>query len=849
MRKLLLLTALTMAGISFSHSQQTVNQNINWQQATMEEKSTGSQQKAPANTNRSNKNTKVNSRSVSSQVKLNSQPIGTAGNLLSVEFGNCKQIDVNDSINTVIFIHRNDPNAPGGAGTNVAQYRFDKSTDGGNTWNSNIGPITNSSLIDNVTVNGRFPQGGIYNPIGNTIPDSALLIYSGTWHNSPPSGTSGSWQGQMRGRGNLSGDTSTFNVHIDQVNNGMVDIASGFCQSTPGVFWNLNQDFSGTFVSGSNQITYGLLIEKGVWDPTTKDVTWTLQNIPQTFDSVLSGSTYVSEATSFNMAFDPSGQYGWIGCLGAIDPLDSSLNPIFWRSVDSGATWTGPIVVNLANIPEVVNQLHALDNSGNPTSRIPSTAFDENIVVDYLGNPHMIVVVGNRAPSSGYALTTNAGYSAWDITYSSHFPACEGDTGVNGWRPLFIDSVETLRGTFTKDNPPLQEDNRPMACRTRDGKKVFFYWLDSDINIEGSDNNSNPNLFTRAFDLVHFTSTNTINLTLGDSLWGGTTTTTPGGLIGGATFGVSAEIAHQIGSNSYNVPFVLTQIDYTVPPGTLGSADNPAAFWYINNINYDPYDFVNGLSASVSLIGSDSVILLHGNPYVDLGAQFTYLDTTCYKSGTLHLVVDTTDVNPFVDGSYYVHYLVEDDSGNVYAATNREVTVGSPPVAFFTFTHSTYPYKVQFLDGSLFNPTTWFWEFGDGTLTYGDYPNPLHVYHQDGVDTVCLTVYNSFGSGDTCMTVNITKVGIDNIAFDENVTLYPNPSSGRVSLNIAGSTTSELSVSVLDVLGKEVVGESRYQAGTTKVDMDLSSLASGVYLVKVTCETGTAIKYLNIDTH
>ena len=93
---------------------------------------------------------------------LNSQMIGSAGNVLTIINGECNQLDVVDSLNVVTFIHRNDfTNAPG---TNVAQYRFDVSRDKGATWTSNIGPITNDPLINNIDVNGRFPQAVIYNP-------------------------------------------------------------------------------------------------------------------------------------------------------------------------------------------------------------------------------------------------------------------------------------------------------------------------------------------------------------------------------------------------------------------------------------------------------------------------------------------------------------------------------------------------------------------------------------------------------------------------------------------------------------------------------------------------------------
>jgi len=170
---------------------------------------------------------------------LHSQRIGSAGNLLSIIEGTTNQVDVNDSLNAVTFIHRNDPFLL--PGSNVAQYRFDISKDRGNTWINDLGPITNDASIDNVSVNGRFPQAVIYNPAGNTVVDNGYLVYSGTWHDN------NTWSGQMRGRGKLSGDTSTFNVHIDPINNKHVAIGAGLCKGAPGVFWNVNAAYSGTF--------------------------------------------------------------------------------------------------------------------------------------------------------------------------------------------------------------------------------------------------------------------------------------------------------------------------------------------------------------------------------------------------------------------------------------------------------------------------------------------------------------------------------------------------------------------------------------------------------------------------
>src|SRR5690606_32745579 len=138
-----------------------------------------------------------------------------------------------------------------------------------------------------------------YNPAGNTEPDSAFLVYTGTWHN----GT-GSWYGQMRGRGSLTGDLNSYSVHIDTINTGEVDIATGFCHGAPGIFWNLNVDRTGGFEGNADHIVDGFIVQKGVWNSTTKDVDWTEQRINQTFAYTTSNNFKNSVITGWNMDFD-----------------------------------------------------------------------------------------------------------------------------------------------------------------------------------------------------------------------------------------------------------------------------------------------------------------------------------------------------------------------------------------------------------------------------------------------------------------------------------------------------------------------------------------------------------------
>lgn len=758
---------------------------------------------------------------------LNSQRIGSAGNMLTILDNRSNQLDVNDSLNTVIFIHRNDPSIF--PGTNVAQYRYDVSKNRGTTWTNDIGPITNDVNIDNVSVNGRFPQAVIYNPAGNQLVDSAYLVYSGTWHDG------NAWSGEMRGRGKLSGDTSTFNVHIDPVNNKKVAVAGGMCKGAPGIFWNATIDYNGTFNGGSNIVSNGIIVYKGVWNNTTNDVDWTNTLINQSFVQFNNGGTLTSVVTAPNIAFDPTGQYGWFVVLGDItNDGDNVYDPIFWKTTDGGNTWTGPIRVDLDSIQGLRDELNEFIINGDPASRNPTTAFDNDLTVDIYGNPHLLVTIGS---GEDYAIQA-AEYDMWDITYDANAIA-----GCN-WKGIHLANVRTLRGTYTNDATPYTDDKRPLISRSADGAKIFFFWNETDFDfIQGPDNDL-PNLFGRAIDVVQKKMTPLYNFTEGDSLWGGETMNTSGGVFGGSIFPTVSQTAW-VNGNNYNIPTVMTQIDYNHDPlQGLGAGEQPAAFWYISNINVPIADFTQPLDQvppTITLNGPDTISILVNTPYTEQGA--TAFDCT---DGPINPVIQNSPDTSVV-GIYNVLYIATDAAGNSDTVV-RTVIVGAIPVANFTWTTPQLAYKVQFQDQSTNFPTSWIWQFGDGSGSVAQ--NPVKTYTANNVAgyNVCLTVSNSFGTSvQVCKLVSVTGVGIDEPEFSQHVTMFPNPTSGKVLITIDGTVSTDMTVTVYNLLGEVVKEPATYKAGTMQMEINLQDVANGLYLVKIQSRNGTAVKQLTVN--
>jgi PKD repeat protein len=110
----------------------------------------------------------------------------------------------------------------------------------------------------------------------------------------------------------------------------------------------------------------------------------------------------------------------------------------------------------------------------------------------------------------------------------------------------------------------------------------------------------------------------------------------------------------------------------------------------------------------------------------------------------------STDRNPSHTyskaGTYGVSLTVTNAFGSSTKTKASFITAGTPPTADFTGLPKTgpVPLAVKFADASTGRPTSWAWDFGDGTTS--SQQSPSHVYTKAGAYTVTLTVKNAYGS-------------------------------------------------------------------------------------------------------
>jgi len=110
-----------------------------------------------------------------------------------------------------------------------------------------------------------------------------------------------------------------------------------------------------------------------------------------------------------------------------------------------------------------------------------------------------------------------------------------------------------------------------------------------------------------------------------------------------------------------------------------------------------------------------------------------------FGDGTFSLDPDPVHTYAAAD-MYEVCLFVSDDLGN-FAEVCKELQVGERPCeldAGFTYIVISAGSAVQFADRSFGGPTSWFWDFGDGTA--GSRTNPLHIYESNGLYEVRLSI-------------------------------------------------------------------------------------------------------------
>lgn len=178
--------------------------------------------------------------------------------------------------------------------------------------------------------------------------------------------------------------------------------------------------------------------------------------------------------------------------------------------------------------------------------------------------------------------------------------------------------------------------------------------------------------------------------------------------------------------------------------------------------------------------------------------------------------------------------LIVSGTGNCLDTTYGTATVNPLPLSQFSFA-KTAGLTYQFTDNSTVpsgNIVAWEWEMGDGN-TY-TVQNPLHVYNSLAVGqnfSVVLCATTDKGCR-TCISKQLTVTELNAMLKAEGLMVYPNPANEVLKIL---SEQIILEAELLNALGQQVMVSHPNQKG---LEWNMTSLAAGVYTVKVRTEQG-----------
>lgn len=227
-------------------------------------------------------------------------------------------------------------------------------------------------------------------------------------------------------------------------------------------------------------------------------------------------------------------------------------------------------------------------------------------------------------------------------------------------------------------------------------------------------------------------------------------------------------------------------------------------------------------------------------------------DATSYLwSVTGGSLSSNTAANPTVtfasSGTYSVTLVANGPGGSDNTTQSITVNVSQPANAGFTpsSTTPTVNSVVTFTNSST-NANGYLWDFGDGNTSTDT--DPWNIYTSPGFYTVTLIALNGTCPNDT-ITVQIEVITSSSVNENEifsNLGIYPNPTSGIITLAFSTEKSDHLNIDLFDMTGKRIGNllTSSMVSGKNQFTIELNSfeLSNGIYQLKIKTTQGEVIR-------
>lgn len=166
------------------------------------------------------------------------------------------------------------------------------------------------------------------------------------------------------------------------------------------------------------------------------------------------------------------------------------------------------------------------------------------------------------------------------------------------------------------------------------------------------------------------------------------------------------------------------------------------------------------LTDSNGCIDNYSTLLIIDQVYdIDLGVDTNLCGGSLLLDASVGANVNYTwstgQIDSAIIASVSAIYSVEIDNNGCKSRDSIVVKVMNVPTALFSSTAACQNKTIIFTDSSLYNVTTWTWDFGDGNFAY--IPSPNHSYISPGTYALSLSIIDTNG----CVDTNNTNIVVD----------------------------------------------------------------------------------------
>lgn len=457
-------------------------------------------------------------------------------NYLSYLLSSQKILHYTKDINAVSFVARKSTTYSASSNSNSGTIVGLWSTNLGTTWNE-------TCIWANANDLARYPQGGIWNPAGNTNINNAYIVGMG-----PFTSAAGGWGGPTNGHWYASKQITAVGNTTPGPDQQSAYYQGGFLKSK---FMN-RQGFEaidgglvrslGNIVNdpaGTTNLAYGLrghLMVKGQFNAGA--FVWSVDSFMPPVNTRSDGSLIVG--TNYPMeAWSENGAVGYVITLGSrtgTGPTTNGIQPIVWITTNFGATWG---ILPAQDFADPINFKGVWDRTYpvNTNTNIVCANFQGSegmaATVDVNGQLHLASMTyghySNHQDSLGYRYTFGTEVYSYDESGPFGYPVIYDfyTKPSGGWDYHMVDSMGTegpggasgdpgySSNPWTTASAKIAYDARIQVGRSADGQKVYYSWSESDSTVVGLKWNAYPDIKLKAFDVVANKVTPRMNVTTG----------------------------------------------------------------------------------------------------------------------------------------------------------------------------------------------------------------------------------------------------------------------------------------------------------------------------------------------